>query len=622
MFNSLRARLTGVSVLIVSLSLIILTAAVFLVVRSIVLDSLDASTDRLAKIYAGELTQWVQDKQQITSSIKLALPQKDPVPFLKAAENAGLDLAYFVRADKSYAFTRKQPDGYDGTQRDWYKQAAAAGGPVVTPIYADAATGDLTLSFAEPVVENGKTVAVVASDMTMQSVIKKVADIRPYEKSFAFLMDASTGKILAHPDSGLTLKPITDLSPELSTDLVSGLAKQGGHQVVSIGGAPQMLYAANVAGTHWVLGISIDQAEATAALNRLLWLAVVIAVICVLVAGLLMAGFVRQQLGRLVQVRDALQDIASGDGDLTRRLSESGKDELTQIASAFNLFANKISTVFVRIRAASDSVQTAATEIASGSQDLSSRTEEQASSLAETAATMEEITATVRQNSDHVQQANTLAAAAAKTTTAGNATVEELVTTMSEINAKSQQVAEIIGVIDSIAFQTNILALNAAVEAARAGEQGRGFAVVAAEVRALAQRSAASAKEIRNLIEVSVQATTKGNQQAASASKATQEILDGIRRVTDIMGEISAANHEQTTGIEQINTAVTQMDDVTHQNASLVEESAAAAASLQDQANTLAGLVGTFRVDDRAVDAGHGAASEPRYRPVALLPRG
>ncbi|WP_298014114.1 methyl-accepting chemotaxis protein [uncultured Castellaniella sp.] len=618
MFNSLRARLTGVSVLIVSLSLIVLTVAVFLVVRSIVLDSLDASTGRLARTYADELSQWVKDKQQITGSIKLALPQQDPVPFLKAAEKAGLDLAYFVRADKSYAFTRKQPDGYDGTQRDWYKQAAAAGKPVYTPIYADAATGDLTLSFAEPVVENGKTVAVVASDMTMKSVIQKVAGIRPYEKSFAFLIDGNTGVILAHPDPALTLKPMTNLSPDLDIGLVSELAKQGGHQVVSIGGAPQMLYAAGVTGTHWLLGISIDQAEATAALHRLLLLAIVIAVACVLVAGLLMAGFVRQQLGRLVQVRDALQDIASGDGDLTRRLGESGKDELTQIASAFNLFADKISSVLVRIRAASDSVQTAATEIASGSQDLSARTEEQASSLAETAATMEEITATVRQNGDHVQEANALAATAAETTAAGNVTVGELVTTMNEINAKSQQVAEIIGVIDSIAFQTNILALNAAVEAARAGEQGRGFAVVAAEVRALAQRSAASAKEIRSLIELSVQTTAKGNQQAASASKATQEILEGIRRVTDIMREISAANREQTTGIEQINTAVTQMDDVTHQNASLVEESAAAAASLQDQANTLSELVGTFRVDDQG--AGD-AASDPRRGPVALLPR-
>ncbi|WP_322994417.1 methyl-accepting chemotaxis protein [Castellaniella sp.] len=617
MFNSLRARLTGVSVLIVSLSLIILTAAVFLVMRSIVLESLDTSIDRLAKSYAGELTQWVDDKQQITSSIKLALNKEDPVSYLKVVQDTGVDLAFFVRSDKTYGFTRPVAAGYDGTQRSWYKQAEAAGKPVITPVYPDSATGVLTISFVQPVIEGGKTTAVIGTDMTMKSVIGKIAAIRPYKNSFAFLMDADTGNILAHPDADLTLKPITDLAPDLSVQAVSAVANQGGHLVVEIGGAAQMLYAVNVAGTPWVLGIGVDRAEATAALDRLLWLAVVIALICVLVAGLVMAGFVRQQLGRLVLVRDALQDIALGDGDLTRRLGESGKDELTQIASAFNLFANKISDVFLRIRAASQSVQTAATEIASGSHDLSSRTEQQASSLAETAATMEEITATVRQNADHVQQANTLSAAAASTTTAGNHTVDELVSTMSEINAKSQQVAEIIGVIDSIAFQTNILALNAAVEAARAGEQGRGFAVVAAEVRALAQRSASSAKEIRGLIETSVQATAKGNQQAASASQATREILEGIRRVTDIMGEISAANREQTTGIEQINTAVAQMDDVTHQNASLVEQSAAAAASLQDQANTLAQLVGTFRLDERGAEQN----VSPVSRPVALLPR-
>jgi len=215
---------------------------------------------------------------------------------------------------------------------------------------------------------------------------------------------------------------------------------------------------------------------------------------------------------------------------------------------------------------------------------------------------MEEITAAVRQSADNAQQADTLAGAAARTATEGGVIVDELVGTMGEIHDKSRQVAEIINVIDSIAFQTNILALNAAVEAARAGEQGRGFAVVASEVRALAQRSASSAKEIKMLIDGSAQATAKGNEQADRAGASMRKIVEAIGHVTGVISEISAASREQTTGIEEINTAVSQMDDVTRQNASLVEESAAAAASLREQADTLAQLVSTFRLGVASAD--------------------
>ncbi|MFC4296503.1 methyl-accepting chemotaxis protein [Castellaniella hirudinis] len=291
--------------------------------------------------------------------------------------------------------------------------------------------------------------------------------------------------------------------------------------------------------------------------------------------------------------------------DLSQDIHPQGKDEVTLLEQALRNMGQDLRSTVSEIRTGSDAIASASAEISAGNLDLSSRTEQQASSLAETAATMEQITATVRQNADNAQQANTLAASAAKTATDGGAIVAELVSTMSEINTKSQQVADIIGVIDSIAFQTNILALNAAVEAARAGEQGRGFAVVASEVRALAQRSAGAAKEIKGLIDTSVESTAKGNEQASRAGATMQDIVDGINRVTDIMGEISAASREQTTGIEEINSAVTQMDDVTRQNASLVEESAAAATSLQEQADTLAQLVATFTLSK--TDAGAGA---------------
>jgi methyl-accepting chemotaxis protein len=248
------------------------------------------------------------------------------------------------------------------------------------------------------------------------------------------------------------------------------------------------------------------------------------------------------------------------------------------------------------VRQGTDTIATASGQIAAGNMDLSSRTEEQASSLEETAASMEELTSTVKQNADNARQANQLAVSASSVAVRGGSVVNQVVGTMGSINASSRKIVDIIGVIDGIAFQTNILALNAAVEAARAGEQGRGFAVVAAEVRNLAQRSAAAAKEIKTLIGDSVEKVEEGSKQVAEAGKTMDEIVDSVKRVTDIMAEIQAASQEQTQGIEQINQAITQMDQVTQQNAALVEEAAAAAQSLQEQASGLSQVVSVFKL--------------------------
>ena len=289
--------------------------------------------------------------------------------------------------------------------------------------------------------------------------------------------------------------------------------------------------------------------------------------------------------------------IASGiaAGDLTMEV-QTRPDDKTSLLFAMQSMRDSLAQVVGQVRQGTDSMATATGQIAAGNQDLSSRTEQQASSLEETAASMEELTSTVKQNADNARQANQLALSASEVAVRGGSVVAQVVDTMDAINGSSRKIVDIIGVIDSIAFQTNILALNAAVEAARAGEQGRGFAVVASEVRTLAQRSAAAAKEIKGLIDDSVNKVKQGSLQVGEAGKTMDEIVSSVRRVTDIMGEIAAASQEQTSGIEQVNQAVAQMDQVTQQNAALVEQAAAAADALQGQASHLSQVVSVFKL--------------------------
>jgi methyl-accepting chemotaxis protein len=254
------------------------------------------------------------------------------------------------------------------------------------------------------------------------------------------------------------------------------------------------------------------------------------------------------------------------------------------------------------VKSGTDLINHASSEIASGNLDLSSRTEQQAASLEQTASSMEELTSTVKQNADNAQQANQLAVSASSIAVKGGAVVKEMIDTMGAINGSSRKIVDIIGVIDGIAFQTNILALNAAVEAARAGEQGRGFAVVASEVRSLAQRSAAAAKEIKTLIGDSVDKVGAGSKLVSEAGKAMDDVVGSVKHVTDIMTEIMAASREQSTGIEQVNQAISQMDQATQQNAALVEEAAAASQSLRDQAGKLAQVVSVFKLDNHHQD--------------------
>ena len=344
-----------------------------------------------------------------------------------------------------------------------------------------------------------------------------------------------------------------------------------------------------------------------------------LALVTGLLAGWLISRSLLRQLGG--EPADAVHvagRIAAG--DLAVDIDIHGHDE-NSLMAAMRTMRDSLAGIVNQVRTGTDTIATASSQIAAGNFDLSARTEQQASSLEETASSMEEMTSAVKQNADNARQANTLAVSASHVAEKGGDVVSQVVTTMGAINQSAQKIVEIIGVIDGIAFQTNILALNAAVEAARAGEQGRGFAVVATEVRNLAQRSAAAAKEIKALISDSVEKVDSGNKLVEEAGATMHEVVDSIKRVTDIMSEIVAASEEQASGIDQVNQAMTQMDTVTQQNASLVEEAAAAAQSMQEQAEHLARVVGVFVLSATQRAAGHAAAArtEPLLAPVVRL---
>ncbi|CAB3677222.1 methyl-accepting chemotaxis protein [Trinickia soli] len=296
--------------------------------------------------------------------------------------------------------------------------------------------------------------------------------------------------------------------------------------------------------------------------------------------------------------------------DLTLRAPVIRMDEIGHTATAFNTLMSRVADALSSVRSSTDSVSTASKEIASGNTDLSSRTEEQAASLEQTASSMTQLTETVKQNTEHALQANTLATNATSMADTGNDAVQTMVATINKISGSSSKISEITGVIEGIAFQTNILALNAAVEAARAGEQGRGFAVVAGEVRSLAQRSAAAAKEIKDLIGSSVAIIQDGSKQAAEVGATMDQVRRAIKRVADIVSEIAAASEEQSRGIDQVNQAVSQMDGVTQQNAALVEQASAAAHSLEEQATALKNAVAVFKVTDTGLSTARVAAPQ------------
>ncbi len=479
--------------------------------------------------------------------------------------------------------------------------------------------------------ENRLALAVAQITPTPEVIAESIAKIESNSAEIGKLWDAYMATYLTPEEKILADKFTEDRKQFLAEGLKPAVAALRANDIETVKQIAvdkiRPLYKPIREGIKALSQLQLDEAkqEYKQAVNR--YTSIRTFVIAAIALGLCLSawlGFVliRAITGPLNAAVKLARGVAAG--DLTQRIEVQSTNEVGQLMQALKDMNDSLVSVVGQVRTGVDTVATASSQIAAGNLDLSSRTEEQASSLEETASSMEELTSTVKQNAENARQANQLVVSTADIAVKGGQVVGQVIDTMASIKQSSRKIADIIGVIDGIAFQTNILALNAAVEAARAGEQGRGFAVVATEVRNLAQRSASAAKEIKGLIEDSVDKVDAGGKLVDEAGKTMDEIVSSVKRVTDIMSEIAAASQEQSSGIEQVNQAITQMDDVTQQNAALVEEAAAASESLQNQAVKLTAVVSVFKLDGMghsappSVAASHVSKSMTRAKPKAI----
>lgn len=447
----------------------------------------------------------------------------------------------------------------------------------------------------------------ITVDQAKSEALKEIGALRYHGNEYFWVTDSVPNMLVHGANPGLNGKNVSDIrdpnGKNVFVEMVKAVQQTGASiykyewpKPGSTKPVDKISYLELNKEWGWIVGSGIYVDDVKAKMEGMRWSIIggtLLLSLFVLASAWWVSRRIKKALDKAITVSERIAR-----GDLTGTIEIDSEDETGHLLGSLKEMNQGLATIVGEVRGSADSIAAASRQIAAGNTDLSQRTEEQASSLEETASSMEELTSTVCQNADNAQQANQLAIKASEVAEKGGDVISRVVDTMKSITESSRKISDIIGVIDGIAFQTNILALNAAVEAARAGEQGRGFAVVASEVRGLAQRSAAAAKEIKALIENSVDKVQDGSRLVEEAGSTTREIVTSIKRVTDVVAEISAASVEQSSGIEQINSAVTQMDDVTQQNAALVEEAASAASLLEEQAQQMVQVVARFKLSE------------------------
>jgi methyl-accepting chemotaxis protein len=455
--------------------------------------------------------------------------------------------------------------------------------------------------------ERGNRIGLIGIAFSLASLSNITSDINVGEGSYGWLID-SQGQVIAHPVEEYRMSlNYTDADQQgyegldaLSQQILSGTPGSG--DITMPSGEQTVLMWSPVEGTSWVVGVTVPITAFTAVTKSLLQSLLLAGGLLLVLLLAVVAYAARRSLAPIKQTSTAMADIAQGKGDLTRRLEAKTNDEIGDLAHGFNAFVERMQLTLQEVRQNARTVLSDASDMADGTQELSSRTEQAAANLQETSASMEQIHSTVAHTSQASEQANSLALEAASASERGTESMNQMEAKMAAISDSANKISDIIGLIDSIAFQTNILALNASVEAARAGEQGRGFAVVASEVRTLASRSASAAHDIRALIDMSVNHSKEGGDIVKAAAERMQEIRHSVTQVSDVIAEIAAGAREQTTGIQQVNTAVAEMDMMTQQNAAMVSQSANLAASMRDNARSLDQLMSEFVLNESGAE--------------------
>ena len=599
--KSLRSKLIVFNALLMAVFGLVLVLIVFIQMRGEILNGLNHEFDSALKGQGSVVKTWLDEKKQEIAAQAEVATQADALRFLKVGARAGFNVNYAGFADGRSVFSDdwQAPADYKVTMRDWYQQALAAGKPVVTEPYVDEASKKLTITVAAPILQGGKPVGVAGGDVFVDSLVQSVLSLKVRGNGYAFITDGK-GTILAHPQAGLTLKPISTLAPTLNAARLAELAGSQSLQQVELDGQDMLLSIQRIPGSDWLIGLATHRADILAPLNTLLLtvagLSALIFVLLIPLAGVLLG----RMLGGLVALQQAMQDIAHGEGDLTLRLKITGQDEIAATATAFNQFVEQLGRLFRGLRDDAGGVVVGVSQVSGQVGEVAERARGISDMSSASAATLEQITVSIAQIADHAREAAVLATRTGQGLDAGANGMHQLASGMEStgqsvcalegmlaaLEQRSQQISGITEVIRDIADQTNLLALNAAIEAARAGEQGRGFAVVADEVRKLAERTAQATVEIAGMVSAirtetgkavddvqrTVHVVNDGVQLTRDAVANIQSIRHSMQDVVSKMSEISHSTQEQhnastliAQSSEQINSRVLENDDMLQQ---------------------------------------------------------